>query len=362
MIAYEQLFRCYINCRKNKRNTLNQLAFEIDADINLLRLQEELNNRTYQPGPSICFVLEKPKLREVFAATFRDRIVHHVLIEYLSGICEPRFIHDSYACRPGKGTHAAIGRLQKFCRSITGNNTRRAYYMQLDVRSFFVEINKEILEKLVKKQTDNEHMLWLTNMIIWNDCALNCQITRGGDLINRIPAHKTLFKAPRHKGLPIGNLTSQFFANLYLNELDHFIKRQLKCRFYVRYMDDLVLLSESKEQLQNWMISIEEFLNDHLDLVLHPTKRIIAPISNGIDFVGYIVRPEYVLVRKRVVGNLKHRIWSRTVDEGIWASYMGHFQHAQSGRLIIRLREALTKNNIKLVHPKNKRSEQWQHS
>jgi RNA-directed DNA polymerase len=340
MITYEQIYRSYLNCRKSKRNTINQLAFEVDADINLLRLQEELNDRSYRPSPSICFVLEKPKLREVFAATFRDRVVHHVLIEHLSAIYERTFIHDSYACRIGKGTHAAIDRLQKFCRSVTLNNTRRAYYMQLDVRSFFVEINKEILQELVIRRTRDEHMLWLSDVIIWNDCTDDCDVTRGGDLLERVPAHKTLFKAPRHKGLPIGNLTSQFFANLYLNELDQFIKRDLKVRHYIRYMDDLVLLSERKDQLQGWMSAIQEFLHKCLDLALHPAKRVIAPISNGIDFVGYIVRPKYILVRKRVVDSLKQRIRARTIDQNVWASYMGHFQHAQSSRLVSGLQKA----------------------
>jgi RNA-directed DNA polymerase len=346
MITFKQLFRCYMSCRETKRNTTNQLAFEINADINLLRLQEELNDRTYKPGPSICFVLEKPKLREVFAATFRDRIVHHILIEHLNEICEPKFIHDSYACRPGKGTHAAVKRLQAFTRRITHSTTRRAYFMQLDIRSFFVEINKQILQELVHKQTNDEHMLWLADAIIWNDCTLDCDVTRGGNLLEKVPAHKTLFKAPKHKGLPIGNLASQFFANLYLNELDQFIKRQLKVHHYVRYMDDLVLLSESKEQLQVWFAEIGQFLRDHLDLALHPTKRIIAPVSNGIDFVGYIVRPDYILVRKRVIGNLKRKIWRGVVDRRVWASYKGHFQHAQASKLISGLTKALIARSV----------------
>lgn len=337
MITYEQLYRCYLKCRKNKRNTINQLAFEINVDMNLLRLQEELNNRTYLPGPSICFILERPKLREVFAADFRDRIVHHVLIEYMNEICEPKFIHDSYACRVGKGTHAATSRLQKFTRGVTQNNTRRAYFMQLDVRSFFVEINKSILHELVNKQIEDEQMRWLADVIIWNDCTVNCKITRGGTLIEKVPDHKTLFKAPKYKGLPIGNLTSQFFANLYLNELDQFIKRMLKCKWYVRYMDDLIILSDDQAQLQAWMGAIEKFLKEKLDLNLHPTKRIIEPIANGIDFVGYIIRPDYILVRKRIVGNLKKKIREGTIDDRSWASYMGHFQHAQTKKLVASL-------------------------
>ena len=311
-----------------------------------MHLQEQLNTRTYRPGSSVCFVLKQPKLREVFAADFRDRVVHHVLIEHLSALCEPRFIYDSYACRPGKGTHAAAKRLQNFARSVTANNTRRAYFMQLDIRSFFVEINKDILLELVHRHTDDERMLWLANVIIRNDCTRNCRITRGENLMGQIPAHKTLFKAPKHKGLPIGNLTSQFFANLYLNELDQFAKHVLKCRWYLRYMDDLVILSEARERLQEWMSEIECFLREGLDLALHPTKRIMAPISNGIDFVGYVIRPFYILVRKRVIGNLRRKIWTGRMDRQRWASYQGHLRHSQSRRLHAGLVDMLVTNGL----------------
>lgn len=341
MVTFEQLYRCYLSCRRNKRNTLNQLDFESNAEGNLIRLEKELNTRTYRPGRSICFVLKKPKLREVFAADFRDRIVHHVLIEHLSEICEPRFIYDSFACRPQKGTHLAVKRLQEFTRSATANGIRRSHYMQLDIRSFFVEINKVILLKIVQKHLRDEHMLWLAEIIIKNDCTKDCFFTRGRNLLSNIPSHKTLFKAPKSKGLPIGNLTSQFFANLYLNELDQFVKRELKCHWYVRYMDDLIILSESMNQLKIWMQKIESFLKNELDLALHPTKRIIQPINNGIDFVGYIVRPFYLLVRKRIIGNLRRKIWMRQMDQQVWASYNGHFKHAQAHRLKLGLRDML---------------------
>jgi RNA-directed DNA polymerase len=357
MFTYEQIYRCYLNCRKNKRNTINQLEFEVNADMNLLRLQEELNNRTYKPESSIYFILKKPKLREVFAATFRDRVVHHILVEYLNTICEPRFIFDSYACRVGKGTHASIKRLQKFSRSATKNNTQRAYYMQLDIRSFFVEINKDILENIVKKQTNNEETLWLAKIIIWNDCTIDRRVNSTEASLEKIPKYKSLLYVPKNKGIPIGNLSSQFFANLYLNELDQYIKRTLKCRWYIRYMDDLVLLSEDKNQLIEWMILIEKILKEKLDLSLHPTKRIIAPVSNGIDFVGYVVRPNYILVRKRVIGNLKYKIFNNTISLESWNSYMGHFKHAQTNRLRVKLKKLLVKNKINMISPKLKEAD-----
>ena len=333
MFTYKQLYDCYLKCRKNKRNTLNQLRFEINAEQNLLRLQEELNNRAYQPGQSICFVVDRPKLREVFAADFRDRIVHHVLVEYLEAIAEPKFIYDSYACRKNKGTHAAVNRLQYFTRSITENNFRRAYCLQMDVRSFFVTINKDILFSLVKKYTEDGDMIWLARVIIYNDCTENCRMTKGKDLLKHIPEHKTLFKQAKNKGLPIGNLTSQFFANVYLNEIDQFVKHSLKCRYYMRYTDDSLILHCDKSQLEKWTDDIATFLKNELDLELNTKKTIIRPVSDGIDYLGYIVRPFYILVRRRVVNNLKQKIYDGTLNRQSYVSYLGHFKHANAYRL-----------------------------
>jgi RNA-directed DNA polymerase len=330
MFTYQQLYRNYISCRKNKRNTINQLAFEINAEQNLLRLEEELNDKTYKPARSICFVVDKPKLREIFAADFRDRVVHHVLVEHLEAIAEPKFIHDSYACRKNKGTHAAVKRLQKFTRSVTRNNSRRAYCLQLDVRSFFVTINKDILFGLVKKYTKDPDMLWLAKIVTYNDCTDNCRLTRGKNLLKHVPEHKTLFGQDKNKGLPIGNLTSQFFANMYLNELDQFVKHSLGCKYYMRYSDDALILHHDEAQLDTWKEEIGRFLNTELDLDIHEKKTTINPIANGIDYLGYIVRPFYILVRRRVVNHLKQKIFDHVITKESLMSYLGHFKHANA--------------------------------
>lgn len=333
MFTYRQLYNCYIKCRKNKRNTLNQLKFEINAEQNLLNLQKELNNMTYKPSRSICFVVNKPKLREIFAADFRDRIIHHVLVEHLEAIIEPKFIYDSYACRKDKGTHKAVKRLQHFTRSVTENNSKQAYCLQLDIRSFFVTMDKDILFNLIKKYTQDKDMLWLAMVIIYNDCTENCRITKGGVLLKYIPEHKTLFKQTKNKGLPIGNLTSQFFANVYLNEIDQFIKHKLKCRYYMRYTDDSLILHQNKEQLKKWMEKIEMFLKKKLDLTLNISKITIRRISDGIDYIGYIVRPFYILVRRRVVNNLKNKLLKGKLTRQSYVSYRGHFKHANAYNL-----------------------------
>ena len=352
LFSFRNIYQCYLNCRRKKRNTANALRFEMNLEDNICKLEMELKTRTYQPARSVCFVAKKPKFREVFAADFRDRVVHHILIGYLEKIFEPIFIYDAWACRKNKGTQAAVKRLQKFSRSVTSNGTRQAFYLQLDIKSFFVNINKEILFNIIRRKTDNADILWLLERVLNNDCTKNYVFKGNKRLLKLVPPHKTLFNAAPHKGLPIGNLTSQFFANVYLNELDQFVKHILKARYYVRYVDDFVLMSCHKEQLDLWKREIEIFLRTNLDLDLNPKREKLRPVSDGIDFLGYIVRPDYMLVRRRVVNNCKEKL--RLIEQRLkpaednilkfppdivrqtqesFSSYMAHFNLANSHNL-----------------------------
>ncbi|HPJ96691.1 MAG TPA: reverse transcriptase/maturase family protein [Syntrophales bacterium] len=305
LFSFANIYRCYLACRRNKRNTVNALRFEINAEENILRLERELRSRTYHPARSILFASRKPKLREIFAADFRDRVVHHVLVDHLERIYEPVFIHDSYACRKNKGTHAAVIRQQNFLQKISKNGKARAFYLQLDIKDFFTSIDKNVLFCLMKKKISGPDMLWLTEKILFHDPTKSFILRDSENIVNMVPANKSLFGKQNLKGLPIGNLTSQFFANVYLNELDQFVKHVLKARYYIRYVDDFVLLSEDEETLRVWWQEIEAFLAEKLLLRLHPKRRKLLPISNGIDFLGYIIRRDYILVRRRVVNNLK---------------------------------------------------------
>ena len=259
-LSLENLYRQYIRCRKNKRNTVNALRFEA------------LVNRSYQPGRSVCFFTTRPKLREIFAADFRDRVVHHVLVDYLERIWEPIFIHDSWACRKGKGVHAGVMQLQRYLRQVTANGTRPAWYLRLDIRNYFMSIDKQILLDLLAAKLKDDTALWLTRPLVNHDCTPDYVMRGAPDLLARIPPHKTLFGVAPGKGLPIGNLNSQFFANVYLNGLDQFVKHELKCRNYLRYCDDFVLLAESSEQLTTWRGRIEAWLHEHLRLELNPAR------------------------------------------------------------------------------------------
>jgi hypothetical protein len=336
------------------RECLRRNALCLLRPTNCALRNDALSARAYAPARSVCFVCKRPKLREIFAADFRDRVVHHVLVDYLERIWEPIFIHDSWACRKGKGVHGAVRRLQQFIRQATANGTRPAWYLQLDIRNYFMRIDKQVLFDLLAPRIDDPDALWLARVLVFHDCTENYVMKGDARLFERLPPHKTLFGCGQGKGLPIGNLNSQFFANVYLNGLDQFVKHELKCRWYLRYCDDFVLLSTEREQLLQWRARIETYLRENLQLELNPARERLRPVSDGVDFLGYIVRRDYLLVRRRVVNHLREKLadfekrlvaegagWRRydfdgaTLDElqAVLASYLGHFRLANAHRL-----------------------------
>lgn len=355
LFSFENIYRQYLKCRKNKRGTINSLKFEMNCEENLVDLQRELVDRTYYPSRSVCFMVTRPKLREIFAADFRDRIFHHILVDYIERIWEPKFIFDSYACRRKKGIHLGVRRLQDFLREVTQNGSREVFYLQLDIENFFMSIDKDILYSLIAHRVRDDRVCWLAKTLIYHDCTKDYVLKGDRGYLKKIAPKKSLFYTEGKKGLPIGNLTSQFFANVYLNELDQFVKHQMKCRYYLRYCDDFVMLSEDRDKLLKWKGEIERFLADRLKLRLNEKRQSLQPVSNGINFLGYIVRRNYTLVRKRVVNNLKFRLSDfegklikkdhcpylkviydyRTLEKlrATLASYFGHFKWADSYRL-----------------------------
>lgn len=298
--TFENLLQAYKDCKQSKTNSLDCIEFDYDLEANLLALQAELRSRSYRPGRSIAFVVTKPKVREIFAARFRDRVVHHLLYNYLEPIYEPRFIYDSFACRPDKGTHKAMRRLQSFTyKASNGGRRRDCFYLQMDIKSFFTTIDKRRLYEMVARSIKNEEILWLTKLIIHHDPARDVPpiVHSPGNLFDKLPSDKSLFKAPVGYGLPIGNLTSQFFANVYLNELDQFAKHSLKIKWYIRYVDDFVIIGHSERRLRQYEAKITRFVRD-IGVAIKHSKTIMRRVSGGIDFVGYIIRPHYVLIRK----------------------------------------------------------------
>lgn len=324
--TFENIYKAYISCKKRKTRTLNHLQFSERLEENIFKLESELTDRTYRPGRSIAFIVQKPKIREIFAAEFRDRVIHHLLFSYLSPIYERYFIYDSWACREHKGTHGAMLRIKKFVGELEKDSP--GFYLKMDIKSYFTSIDQEILYNLIAKRVKNEEILWLAKTIIFHDCAHDVEpkIQSQPSLFEKLPKGKSLFSVRKGKGLPIGNLTSQFFANVYLNELDQFVKHKLKARRYVRYVDDFVILEKDKAILEYYRTKITEFVGKRLLLTAHPEKQFISPIQNGIDFVGYLVKQDYILVRKRVIGEWRRRMdcTDRKLREKVFTSYVAH--------------------------------------
>ena len=344
--SFEDLVAAYVDCRRTKRNSAAALEFEQDLERNLERLADELTRGAYRPGPSICFVIAQPKPREVWAAGFRDRIVHHLLYNRIGPRFERAFIADSCACIKGRGTLYAARRLESKVRSITENWSSRAWYLKADLANFFVSIDKRILARLLAARIPEPWWLQLAMQVLFHDPRPRAEIKASPAKLALIPPHKSLWNQPTYLGLPIGNLSSQFFANVYLDVLDQHVKHDLRAPRYVRYVDDFVLLHESPQQLNAWLADITAFVRCKLALEINPSKTIIQPIARGIDFVGHVVKPWRRIIRPRTFNSALERIAGEDLEDLCQSvnSYFGllrqashsHGDRAELARLIRR--------------------------
>jgi len=303
--SYKSLYGAYLKARKGKTNLPEVLKFTYNLEDELSNLQNELQNQIYKPGEYRHFVIFEPKERRISALPFRDRVIHHAICSVIEPIFEKKFVYDSYACRKEKGTHAGVNRIQKFIKEVNNNY----YVLKCDVLKYFSSVNHEILKKIIRKKIADKKLLWLLDQII--DSA--------------------------EAGIPIGNLTSQLFANIYLNELDEFIKYELRIKYYIRYMDDFIILHESKQYLHKIKQDVKLFFVS-MRLTLHPKKSNIFPITLGIDFLGYRIFNNHRLIRKsttkRFIRNTKTKL--KKYDSGVinfdklmesfnsWEAYMSH--------------------------------------
>ncbi|MEM9005709.1 MAG: reverse transcriptase domain-containing protein [Cyanobacteria bacterium P01_F01_bin.86] len=276
IIDFENLWRAARQAQRGKRFRDNVLAFNHNLESNLLRLQNELQNRTYQPGAYRTFEIIDPKPRLISAAPYRDRVIHHALCNVIVPLIERSFIDDSYANRVGYGTHRALRRAVQFARS-------RRYVLQCDIRKFFPSIDLAILKQQIRRYIKCPDTLWLIDTIIDNS-------NRQSEELIYFPGDTLLTPLERRAGLPIGNLTSQFFANVYLNKFDHFVKETLQIRHYLRYVDDYLLFSDDWQQLTEAKGAITEYLIS-LRLQLHPIKSQLFETRHGINFVGFRILP-----------------------------------------------------------------------
>jgi len=307
-----QIIQLLFTCAANAGNSEQKRARFLDLPDLVLQQARAISQKCYSPQPFTVFAVTDPKLSEIFAPAFIDRLVHQWLVRHIEPWFERRFIDDSYANRKGKGTQVAIQRLKYFLRK-----PQNTWYCKMDIQAFFPSIDREIMLQLWRKAlpklpypvATRQHLDQVATAILRQNPIDPAPIYSGRkSLLNIIPAHKSLFHATPGKGLPIGSLTSQFFANVYLNELDQFIKHQLKIRYYLRYVDDLVILGDDPALLKQQHQAIHHFLNTRLKLALHPHKTVLQRCAQGIDFLGNIVYPTHTLVRQRSVRALRSRI------------------------------------------------------
>lgn len=352
-IPLHSLYAAWREARRAKKPSNNQLRFETFWIDNLLRLQGQLQTGTWQPSPPTCFVAKLPKAREIHAPDFADRVVHHWLVPQLERIYEPAFIHDSFSNRKGKGSHAAVDRLRSFVREV-GSGQGGGWYLQLDIHNFFNSIHRPTLYALLRERMTRYGLPWVVRqathaLLRQSPLHYGMRLACSAAERARIPPHKQLANAAPGCGIAIGNLSSQFFANVYMNELDQFVKHELRAQRYIRYVDDFVIVHQSREQLIEWRERITAFLDARLRLSLKTDQK-LKPLASGTDFLGYIVRPTHSIVRRRVVHHAREKLtaWQRDhVRRGhlrgtpadfrelqsVWNSYVGHFSHAASGRL-----------------------------
>lgn len=316
-VQYEELYKAYIDCRKRKRTTHNALTFEVNENIELYKLWMDLNEMTYEIGKSIVFCVDKPVKREIFAANFRDRIVHHLVINRINDILEKEFIDDSYSCRKGKGTDYGVKKCYDYIKEATNNYSEECYIIKCDLKSFFMTINKKLLyeklslfidEKYITNDVRQRNFLkWVIKLIVYNEPQNNCIMKQSWHHWDGLPKSKSLFFCDRDKGLPIGNLTSQIFANFYLSEFDHYITDTLGIKYYGRYVDDFFLIIKEKNDIKIILNKIKEKLKK-LGTTLHPNKLYIQHANKGVKFIGSVIKYNRIYVSNRTKGNFYWKI------------------------------------------------------
>ncbi|MFH1263155.1 MAG: reverse transcriptase domain-containing protein [Pseudomonadota bacterium] len=290
--TFKDLLTAYQTCRLGKQASFHQTTFEARLGENILKLHREIHQNRYKPLLSVCFVVKHPKPREIFAAHFRDRIVHHLIVSRLTSSWERRFVHSSFACRIGKGTHGALRYLQKKVRSVSQGGRLPVWALQLDIASFFVTIHRPTLRDLLLGTATDPKLRDLIRIVYNHDARIGAVRKGSEEDWNLILPEKTWFNRNVDQGIPIGNLTSQFGANVYLNALDHWICRTLKPGAYLRYMDDLMLLDLDPNRLQGMADPIDRWLRKNRFQNLNAKKTRLTCLNQGIEYLGYRLRQE----------------------------------------------------------------------
>ena len=361
-MLFKNLYLAYLEARRHKRHTHSQMVFESNLSENLLELRDDIYNGTYKISPSIYFIQMNPIQREVFAWNFRDRIVHHLIYNCISPFREKQFIYDSYSCRKGKWTMKGIERISKFMRSCSNNYKEEWWILKLDIQWYFMSINKDILwykivdalnswNKFPISCNDNlfplgrwlvmwefpEYLKTIIKDIVYNNPTSDGIFKWKPADYDGLPLTKSLFYTKPNCWLPIGNLTSQLFSNIYLNDFDHFMKEELKLKYYWRYVDDFVVIHKDKEYLKSIIPLIKNFLDKELALTLHPKKIYLQPIKHWVQFLWACIKPYRIYRSKRTIHNFYQMLKAcNYTPENIESlnSYLWLFIHYKQYRLV----------------------------
>jgi RNA-directed DNA polymerase len=330
MISMESLLNAWDEFKKGKRSKADVQEFELHLEDNLFRLHRDLKNKKYKHGSYAGFYIRDPKVRRIHKAEVQDRVVHHVIFQHLNPVFESSFIADSYSCRKDKGTHKGVKRLGVFARKVYQTHGC-CFVLKCDIRKFFFTIDHKILIDIIARRIKDPDVLWFIKMIV---DSFSSEFSEDNSL----------------KGIPIGNLTSQLFANIYMNEFDQFIKHDLRVAYYARYTDDFVIVHHDKDYLLDIKNKIADFLESNLKLSLHPGKVEIRKYRQGVDFLGYVTLPKARMLRTKVRRRIfkKLHTYARQFKDGkiteeallrSFDSYLGVLSHADSHRLKQELRQ-----------------------
>jgi retron-type reverse transcriptase len=300
IISLENILEAWQEFLKGKRNKPDVQKFSFHLMDNILNLHYELLNHTYKHGAYQCFKIADPKPRIIHKATVKDRLLHHAVYKMLYLYFDKKFIADSYSCRNNKGIHRALNQFRKYCYAVSKNNTRQCWILKCDIKKFFTSIDQKILIRILEKYILDKNIIDLLSEIVFSF----------------------------DKGLPLGNLTSQLFSNVYLNEFDQFVKHKLKIKYYIRYADDFVVFSQEKKYLKDLVLPFQDFLEQQLRLTMHQDKIFIATIYSGVDYLGWVNFKDHRVLRRVT----KRKMLKKACNKNL-QSYLGMLKHGNTGKL-----------------------------
>lgn len=334
-LTVDEVLHAYEQCRRTKRNSEGAIEFEINFSRNIMAIYNAVRDQTWRPAGHMCFVVENPKPREVWASTFADRVVHHICYHRLRPRFEPYWIATSFACIQGRGTGAAAEWAERAARKVTRGWSQKAWLLQVDIKNFFPRIHRQTIHAMLVPRIHESWLDHLVNEIINVDVTKNAYFPGDPTLLRLIPKHKSLWFAAPGRGLPIGNLTSQFSANVYLDSIDQTIVRSGVAKHYGRYVDDIVLMDPDIDNLRAAYRIIVKALAS-LGLELHPDKTRCIPVADGFDFCGRYILPRRTYLRRRTVQRGKQAIdkMGKSSRKGeTMTSYLALARHCNTHRL-----------------------------